>query len=88
VSACRIRLRPIVMTTLTTVLGLMPMALALGEGSELRSPLAVTVSCGLLLSTLLTLVVIPTVYLAVPSRVRTGLDETGNGDPSPEVAAS
>ena len=83
VRACRVRLRPIVMTTLTTVLGLLPMALALGEGSELRSPLAVTVSFGLLLSTLLTLVVIPTVYLSVPSRVRAELDETGHGDPSP-----
>jgi HAE1 family hydrophobic/amphiphilic exporter-1 len=65
-----LRLRPILMTTLTTVLGLLPMALSVGEGAELRAPLAITVSFGLLLSTVLTLVVIPAVYLVVPSRVR------------------
>ena len=64
-----IRLRPILMTTLTTILGLMPMALSWGEGAELRSPLAITVASGLALSTLLTLVVIPAAYLVVPSRV-------------------
>ncbi len=56
------RLRPILMTTSTTVLGLMPMALGLGEGAELRAPLAVTVISGLLLATLLTLVVVPVIY--------------------------
>lgn len=56
------RLRPILMTTLTTVLGLLPMALGLGEAAELRTPMAVTVIGGLLMSTLLTLVVIPVVY--------------------------
>jgi HAE1 family hydrophobic/amphiphilic exporter-1 len=65
-----LRLRPILMTTLTTVLGLLPMALSVGEGAELRAPLAITVSFGLSFSTLLTLVVIPAVYLVVPSRVR------------------
>ncbi len=64
------RLRPILMTTTTTVLGLLPMALSFGQGSELRSPLAITVAGGLLLSTLLTLVVIPAAYSLVPSRVR------------------
>ena len=53
---------PILMTTITTVLGLLPMALGLGEGAELRTPMAVTVIGGLLIGTLLTLVVIPTVY--------------------------
>jgi HAE1 family hydrophobic/amphiphilic exporter-1 len=56
------RLRPILMTTATTVLGLLPMALGLGEGAELRAPLAVTVISGLLLATLLTLVVVPVIY--------------------------
>ena len=56
------RLRPIMMTTLTTVLGLTPIALGLGEGAELRIPLAVTVIAGLTSSTVLTLVVIPVVY--------------------------
>jgi hypothetical protein len=51
------------MTTSTTVLGLLPMALGLGAGDELRAPLAITVIGGLVLSTLLTLVVIPCVYL-------------------------
>jgi HAE1 family hydrophobic/amphiphilic exporter-1 len=73
-----LRLRPILMTTLTTVLGLLPMALSLGEGAELRAPLAITVSFGLLLSTVLTLVVIPAVYLVVPSRVRTDEEEAGS----------
>jgi HAE1 family hydrophobic/amphiphilic exporter-1 len=76
--AGHLRLRPILMTTLTTVLGLLPMALSLGEGSELRAPLAITVSSGLLLSTLLTLVVIPAIYMVVPSRIRveSEVDET------------
>jgi HAE1 family hydrophobic/amphiphilic exporter-1 len=69
IRAGHIRLRPILMTTLTTVLGLLPMALSWGEGAELRSPLAITVASGLLVSTMLTLVVIPAAYLAVPSRV-------------------
>ncbi len=60
--AGRARLRPILMTTLTTVLGLLPMAIGFGEGSELRTPMAITVIGGLLVSTLLTLVVIPVVY--------------------------
>ena len=50
------------MTTSTTVLGLFPMALGLGEGSELRSPMALTVIGGLLTSTALTLLLIPVVY--------------------------
>ena len=70
ITACHVRLRPILMTTLTTVLGLTPMALSLGEGAELRAPLAITVSFGLIFATFLTLVVIPAVYLVVPSRVR------------------
>lgn len=61
--ACLVRLRPILMTTSTTVLGLLPMALGLGEGAELRTPMALTVVGGLLTSTLLTLIVIPALYL-------------------------
>jgi HAE1 family hydrophobic/amphiphilic exporter-1 len=60
--AGRARLRPILMTTLTTALGLMPMAIGVGEGAEVRTPMAITVIGGLLVSTLLTLVVIPVVY--------------------------
>ena len=69
VRAGHVRLRPILMTTLTTILGLLPMAISWGEGAELRAPLAITVASGLFLSTLLTLVVIPALYLVVPSRV-------------------
>ena len=58
----RSRLRPILITTMTTVLGLMPMAFGIGEGAEVRAPLAITVIGGLAMSTLLTLVLIPVVY--------------------------
>jgi HAE1 family hydrophobic/amphiphilic exporter-1 len=75
VRAGNVRLRPILMTTLTTVLGLLPMAIGFGEGAELRQPLAVVVSFGLVISTILTLVVIPVVYMLVPSRVRTQADD-------------
>ncbi len=60
----KMRLRPILMTTLTTVLGLLPMALSTGEGAEMRMPMAVTVIAGLSLSTILTLIIIPVVYSA------------------------
>jgi HAE1 family hydrophobic/amphiphilic exporter-1 len=51
------------MTALTTILGLLPMALAFGRGSELRAPLAISVMGGLLFSTFLTLVVIPSIFV-------------------------
>jgi hydrophobic/amphiphilic exporter-1 (mainly G- bacteria), HAE1 family len=60
--AGRLRLRPIVMSTLTTVLGLLPLALIQGEGMELRAPLAIPVIGGLLVATVLTLVVVPVLY--------------------------
>jgi HAE1 family hydrophobic/amphiphilic exporter-1 len=66
--AGRVRLRPILMTTATTVLGLLPMALGLGEGAELRTPMALTVIGGLLTSTLLTLLVVPAVYALLDRR--------------------
>ncbi len=69
IEAGHIRLRPIVMTTLTTVLGILPMAIAWGDGAELRAPLAITVASGLILATGLTLIVIPAVYALVPSHV-------------------
>lgn len=60
-----IRLRPILMTTLTTVLGLVPLALGIGEGAETQAPMAIVVIGGLLLSTVLTLVFIPTIYIII-----------------------
>jgi len=68
VQAGSVRLRPIVMTTATTVLGLLPMALGLGDGAEIRTPMAITVIIGLLSSTILTLIIIPTVYSLVDRR--------------------
>jgi len=62
IESARLRLRPILMTTLTTVVGLLPLALALGEGLELLQPLAVTIVSGLLFSTLVSLVLVPLVY--------------------------
>ena len=70
VDAGRVRVRPILMTTLTTVLGLLPMALGVGEGAALRQPLAVAVIGGLSFSTLLTLLVMPCAYRMVPGPVR------------------
>jgi multidrug efflux pump subunit AcrB len=66
--AARLRLRPILMTTLTTVVGMLPLALALGEGSELLQPLAVTIVAGLLFSTLVSLVLVPMVYRLLGAR--------------------
>jgi len=63
IEASKARLRPILMTALTTVLGLLPMALAMGKGSELRSPMAISVIGGLFVATFLTLLVVPALYL-------------------------
>jgi HAE1 family hydrophobic/amphiphilic exporter-1 len=60
--ASRSRFRPIIMTSLTTVLGLAPLAFSSGEGAELRAPLAITVMSGLLVATMLTLLLIPVLY--------------------------
>jgi len=63
--AGRVRLRPIIMTTATTVLGLTPLALGLGAGADLRAPLAVAVIGGLISATLLTLIVVPVIYASL-----------------------
>ena len=68
--AAEARLRPILMTTLTTALGLLPMAIGFGDGSEIRAPMAITVIGGLAVSTLLTLVVIPVVYSLIDRRAK------------------
>lgn len=64
------RLRPVLMTTLTTFFGMVPMAVNQGEGAEVWRPLAVSVMGGLLLSTLVTLILVPVVYSLVEERVR------------------
>jgi HAE1 family hydrophobic/amphiphilic exporter-1 len=66
------RLRPILMTSATTILALLPMAIGLGEGGELRAPMAIAVIGGLISSTMMTLIVIPSVYEFV-DRARFGV---------------
>jgi len=63
--ACKVRLRPIFMTTLTTILALIPIAIGVGQGSELMQPLGIVVIGGLLIGTLVTLLLVPAVYCAV-----------------------
>lgn len=77
------RLRPILMTTLTTALGLLPMAIGFGEGAEVRTPMAITVIGGLLVSTLLTLVVIPVVYSLLDRKKWPVASRSGEVLPSP-----
>jgi len=90
VEGARSRLRPIIMTTLCTLFGFLPLAVAMGEGAEVRAPMAITVIGGLLVSTLLTLVVIPVVYDLLDRRgdayyrergrhLKTPLADTGHG---------
>ena len=62
IAAGQNRIRPIVMTSLTTILALLPLTLGIGESASLRSPMAIAVIAGLITSTLLTLVVIPCLY--------------------------
>ncbi|MBK1644310.1 acriflavin resistance protein [Thiocapsa imhoffii] len=74
--AARLRLRPILMTTLTTVVGMLPLALAIGEGSQMLQPLAVTIVSGLSFSTLVSLLLVPLVYQMVGQ-----LSERGAAEP-------
>jgi HAE1 family hydrophobic/amphiphilic exporter-1 len=93
-----IRLRPILMTTFAMIFGMLPVALALGEGGEVRAPMAIAVIGGLVTSTMLTLVVVPVVY-AIMDRFTSGRlvtwlgrrligahDETRIGPEDPTVA--
>jgi HAE1 family hydrophobic/amphiphilic exporter-1 len=85
--AGRLRLRPIVMTTVTTVLGLLPLALGWGAGADLRSPLAVVVIGGLISATFLTLIVVPVVYSLVAAGGEVLGDPAVDVEPEPVYRA-
>jgi HAE1 family hydrophobic/amphiphilic exporter-1 len=95
IEAGRARLRPIIMTALTTVVGLIPMALGIGEGAEIRTPMAITVIVGLSTATILTLVVIPTLYYqftsnkayVIPGAGAPEVVEEAAGEPEPQPMA-
>jgi HAE1 family hydrophobic/amphiphilic exporter-1 len=83
----RTRLRPILMTTLTTVLAMVPLAIGLGDGGEVQAPMARVVIGGLVTSTLITLVLIPVLYVAVKERravkaPQMGMDSLASGQPA------
>lgn len=82
VEAGSVRLRPILMTTVTTILGLLPMIVASGEGAEMRRPMAITVMAGLSSATILTLIVIPMIYYIFGGR-----DPEEPQDKGPEAPA-
>ena len=73
--ACSLRLRPICMTTLSTILGMLPVALGLGAGAELRQSMGVVLIGGLTTSTLLTLVVVPLIYLLTERHTKRNLSD-------------
>jgi multidrug efflux pump subunit AcrB len=77
--AVRVRLRPVLMTSLATLIGLIPMALKLGEGSESYAPLARSIIGGLAVSAVLTVFIVPSAFLLVHGR-----REKGAARPTPE----
>jgi multidrug efflux pump len=87
VEACRLRFRPIMMTTLAALFGALPLALAKGAGAELRMPLGVSIIGGLLLSQVLTLYTTPVIYLALDG-VRRRLLRTARSDDDASAGAS
>jgi len=78
VTACKVRLRPILMTTLATVLGLIPMALALEAGSEQYAPLARAILGGLTVSGIVTVFLVPSAYLMIHRRIEARKERAGN----------
>jgi multidrug efflux pump subunit AcrB len=77
VTACRVRLRPILMTTLATIIGMIPMAMKLGEGGEQYTPMARAIIGGLASSVVLTVFIVPAAYLLVYRNRRAGLSPGG-----------
>jgi cobalt-zinc-cadmium resistance protein CzcA len=70
ISGCRSKFRPVLMTTVTTALGLLPLIIASGVGSEIQRPLAIVVVFGLATSTVVTLLLIPAAYIWIESKWR------------------
>ncbi len=87
VTASRTRLRPILMTSLATVIGLVPMAVGLGTGGETNAPLARAVVGGLTVSTILTLFLVPTLYTMLEERFPRRADQLGEERLETELAA-
>lgn len=76
--ACRSRLRPVLMTSLTTILGMVPMALSVGEGSETWRPMGVAVIGGMVFSTIITMIIVPAVYAS--------MDKSGSRDKKKKIS--
>ena len=71
ITSCRVRLRPILMTSLATILGMIPMALKLGTGAEQYAPMAQAIIGGLSASVLLTIFIVPAAYIVIYQRRET-----------------
>jgi multidrug efflux pump subunit AcrB len=80
-TAARVRFRPVIMTTISTVLGILPIALGSGVGGEARAPMGVAVSAGLLATTGLTLLLLPVVFTLVHGLQRALLGRKGPDSP-------
>jgi multidrug efflux pump subunit AcrB len=88
ITACKVRLRPILMTTLATVLGLIPMALAIEAGSEQYAPLARAILGGLTVSGIVTVFLVPSAYLLIHRHIESRRKPTGNAFPGDAAQAS
>jgi HAE1 family hydrophobic/amphiphilic exporter-1 len=84
--ACRVRLRPVLMTSLATLFGLIPMALALGAGSEAYAPLARAIIGGLAVSVVLTVFIVPCTYYLIYRRKGAPVGSSGENVVSPATS--
>jgi multidrug efflux pump subunit AcrB len=82
ITACRVRLRPILMTSLATIIGMIPMAMKLGTGAEQYAPMAQAIIGGLTSSVLFTVFIVPAAYLLVYGRRRPGAGQSTEGTPT------
>jgi multidrug efflux pump len=86
IHAAEIRLRPILMTSLATIFGVLPLAIGIGAGAESRRPLGIAVVGGMLFSTFLTLVLVPVVYTYLGRYTKVDVREPGATAPTPDSA--